>query len=139
MRRAFSRSWTSSPGRRVPNPAYAKGYAGEANARAHLERCGFFVIRAYMSKGPWDLLALAPDTAPLFIQVKAGGTFYMRPSDRAALLAVAHRAGGRALLCHVPHPYSSTHDGIDYVELTSMADRVAFEPSIFAAQHYRLW
>lgn len=108
---------------------YRKGARGEYMAMAHLQLRGWYVTRSYASKGPWDLLALKRGEQPLMVQVKAGASDYMRPSARAELLKLAHYTGSRAIVCHVPHPSASSFESVSYVELTTMADRVAFAVS----------
>lgn len=66
-----------------------------------------FVIDARASKGPADVVALAPGVK-LLIQVKSGkGSTYagFGPKDRAKLKAAARKAGGTAVL-HRWYPYA---------------------------------
>ena len=107
---------------------YRRGTVGERLARAHLESMGWYVTRAYLSRGAWDLLALMRGAPGLMVQVKTGERGYMLPDDRMALIALAHRTGCKPILCHVPRPYASTFDGISYRVLLNMSDPVCIEP-----------
>lgn len=63
------------------------------------------VVRAAGSHGPYDLMCLHVGETPLLVQVKsdARGPFaHFPPAERMALLAAAHRAGARAVLCWWP-------------------------------------
>ena len=44
----------------MPNPRYNKGARGERVVRAFLEERGWLVMRAYASKGAYDLLGMPP-------------------------------------------------------------------------------
>lgn len=78
--------------------AYRKGRTNEYRVRDWLRAQGWYVIRSYASKGPYDLLAMRPcpsvDDAcsVLMVQVKTGKP-YARPDERAALRTLARRAG----------------------------------------------
>lgn len=94
----------------------------------HLEELGWYVTRAYASRGPWDLLAMHRDRAPLMIQVKATEQAYMLPEERAALITMADRAGAMPVACACPHPYSSTLEGLRYWVLEVGASRILMDP-----------
>lgn len=55
-----------------------------------------YVLKSHMSRGAQDLIAFRPHCVPCFIQCKVDG--YITPAERAALLELAHKSGGKALL-----------------------------------------
>lgn len=55
-----------------------------------------WVLKSHMSIGAQDLIAFRPHCQPCFIQCKVDGR--ITPEERAALLELAHKAGGKALL-----------------------------------------
>ena len=74
----------------MPNRNYIKGRAFEYRVKKYLEKAGFYVMRAYASKGVFDLIAVPPSSMTLtmdreawMIQCKTNG--YIRPAERAAL------------------------------------------------------
>jgi len=104
-----------------------KGTAGERLCMAYLEANGWYVTRSYASLGPWDVLAMRDGPRgceAMMIQVKATATASLAPSERARLLAMAHRAGALPVACAVPHPYASaTYEGMAWWLLTGPASR----------------
>jgi Holliday junction resolvase len=52
---------------------YSRGYAFELKAWKDLQRHGYFIVRAGGSRGPVDLMAVAPGPQVLFIQCKRDG------------------------------------------------------------------
>lgn len=71
---------------------YALGRNFERTTRSRLERCGFFVLRAYGSKGRVDLLAVAKDRPVLFVQCKRRGEIGSEEWNALFLLAEQHGA-----------------------------------------------
>jgi len=67
---------------------YVKGRNFEYRVSNYLRKKGYYVIRAYGSKGLYDLLAIPPTNDkmhnyPLMIQCKTNG--YIKPSERQLL------------------------------------------------------
>jgi Holliday junction resolvase len=52
---------------------YSRGYAFELRAWKDLQKNGYFIVRAGGSRGPVDLMAVAPGPVVLFIQCKRDG------------------------------------------------------------------
>lgn len=74
----------------MPNRNYIKGRAFEYRVKKYLEKAGFYVMRAYASKGVFDLIAVPPSSMTLtmdreawLIQCKTNG--YVKPAEREAL------------------------------------------------------
>lgn len=108
---------------------YRKGRVGERLVRAHLESLGWYVTRAYLSRGPWDLLALRPGDWALFVQVKVAERAYLLPSERHRLVAEARRAGAQAVVACAPAPYSVDFDGLVYARYVDMDRLVPYDPA----------
>ena|SRR5215471_15931051 len=83
----------------------SRGHTRERLVRKLLEQSGWVVIRAAGSLGPIDLVALRIGYRSMLIEVKStSGGPYERfgPSERAALLELAARAGADAVLAYWP-------------------------------------
>jgi len=92
--------------------------------RDDLRSRGYTVIRAYASKGPWDLLAMRPGskgTEVLMVQVKAGLKPYARPTERAALLLMAGKAGALPVLAGYERGEYAYHLLLDLAERRPLA------------------
>lgn len=62
--------------------AYRRGADLERDVKRRLEDKGWFCVRSAGSKTPVDIVAVKPDSRPLFVQVKGG----RRGMTRAELL-----------------------------------------------------
>lgn len=68
---------------------YVKGRNFEYRVQNYLRKKGYYVIRAYGSKGMYDLIAIPPSNDkeihnyPLMIQCKTNG--YIKPLERESL------------------------------------------------------
>lgn len=85
--------------------ASQRGIDRERKLRALLELDGYWTMRAAGSLGAVDVIAMKPDHATLFCEVKStnGGPFeHFGPVKRAALSAAAARAGADAWLVWWP-------------------------------------
>lgn len=71
---------------------YKAGRRFEQSVRAQLRRRGYFVLRAYASKGKVDLLAVAKDRPVLFVQVKRTGMIGSAEWNELYVLALEHGA-----------------------------------------------
>lgn len=76
---------------------YQRGKYSENVVRKELEAMGYFVVRASLSRGPADLVALRAGVTPLLVQVKRSH-LGLRPAERHALTDAATQSGGRAVL-----------------------------------------
>jgi Holliday junction resolvase len=74
----------------------------ERQTRAALVAVGWVTLRAGGSLGAADLVALRADHTPLLVQCKISGR--IDPHERAALLAIAERAGARPIVAMRPRP-----------------------------------
>jgi Holliday junction resolvase len=72
----------------------------ERQCRDALIATGWLVVRAAGSYGPADLVALRTGYTPLLISCKLDG--YLRPHERADLLAAGRLAGGRPMVASRP-------------------------------------
>ena len=80
----------------MPNRNYVKGRAFEYRVKKFLESKGYFVMRAYGSKGLFDLVGIPPPAThekafnfPYLIQCKTNG--YIKPKERKLLKAAIPR------------------------------------------------
>ena len=86
-----------------PNAAYAKGTRAERHVMRFLEQRGWYAMRAYASKGPFDVLAIKRHRAPLMIEVKSGLSRtpgWLPPATRIRILDAAAPAGAKATTAH---------------------------------------
>jgi Holliday junction resolvase len=84
----------------VPNSRYVSGANFERAVKAHLESCGWFVVRSAGSHGPVDLVALWHDFTPALIQCKTNGK--VSPNDRAALRQLELKTGAIPIIASRP-------------------------------------
>jgi Holliday junction resolvase len=101
---------TGIGGREKPRKArggaspYRKGAVAERRAKKALEADGWFVIRSPQSGSAIDLLCVkGQSTHPLswlqWVQVKSRG--YLAPTEREAVVALADKYGGDAVLAWI--------------------------------------
>jgi Holliday junction resolvase len=88
---------------------YDAGTRFERETRHHLERNGYWVIKAAGSKGKADLVAIKPGQV-LIVQCKRSGI--CPPAERAEVRRIA------ALLPHVGVPLVASRPGVTFRELT---------------------
>jgi Holliday junction resolvase len=82
----------------MPNRQYQKGARAEYIVRDALKAQGWLVLRAYASKGAFDLLAVTRGRVAL-VEVKAG-TAHMGPQARRTLHALALQLDAEPVLAH---------------------------------------
>lgn len=86
----------------MPNRRYQKGARAEYIVRGALQAEGWLVMRAYASKGAFDLLAVAPASKGprvALVEVKSH-LGYMPPGDRRALAALALEYDAEPVYAH---------------------------------------
>lgn len=80
----------------IKGTKYATGRSFEYRSKKHLEKAGFFVMRAPQSKGPVDLMAFDHGTC-LFIQCKIGS--WHRVDAWNEFYDLANKYGARPIFC----------------------------------------
>jgi hypothetical protein len=78
---------------------YQKGARAEYIVRDRLRAAGWLVLRAYGSKGPFDLLGIHAGDDPALVQVKSHSA-RMGPAARRALLDLALELDATPVLAH---------------------------------------
>lgn len=84
----------------APGDPQKKGTKFEASVRGMLKTRGYYAIRQYASKSPFDLLAVGRDKPPLMVQAKKDGKLFF--SDWNALYDLAVMYGCWPVLVRRP-------------------------------------
>ena len=92
---------------------YRRGRDFERAVRGQLERRGYFVMRAYGSKGKIDLLAVGKDRPALFIQCKRRGE--IGSAEWNEVYEIATAAGGWPIVCMRPSSHKTNFYRLDAV------------------------
>ena len=90
---------------------YRLGRAFEQAVRGQLERRGYFVLRAHMSKGKVDLLAVHKGFPVLFVQCKRTGS--IGSAEWNEVYRLAETAGAWPVVAMRPSPRKTAYYRID--------------------------
>jgi Holliday junction resolvase len=102
---------------------YSRGYAFELKVWKDLQRNGYFIVRSGGSRGPVDLIAVAPGPEVLFIQCKRDGRLSIE--DRRDLYNLGMAFNATPILA-----YRDDDGQIKYSEIAQQGDAyVDWHPS----------